>query len=340
MKKLFYENLATKLMALVLAGLTWFYLFQQGVDTGKIVVTFQPNELDKEVFASVLYEDANGNEISPGGPLEVRLSGPKGAIQLYLARPPQTYFCKFGIDPKDLAEPMRTVPINLEKADYGIQNPNVVAYPLPTPNIRLTYAKYVTREEVDLALPDPKWEGSPQPGYKVESVTLLQPKARVRVPANFAVDKLVLRSVPVANRVLGSVEPAQLDPEDLRRGIRLLNTPNVEIKIVPATGKLLPLEVVPAARPEHQKRIQLVDTSIEVEVRGPEELVRDITATALQAYVVVTDKDMETPGNFAVKEHAIGCHILDPKYQGKVQIALMPGTEPANRAVRIRVLPK
>jgi hypothetical protein len=36
----------------------------------------------------------------------------------------------------------------------------------------------------------------------------------------------------------------------------------------------------------------------------------------------------------------MGCHILDPKYQGKIEIVLMPAEKPENRQVKIKVLPK
>ena len=60
-KRYLTANFATMVMALLLAMLTWIYLFTQGNGPGEVEVQFLPR-LDLKDFASVSYEDEGGHE--------------------------------------------------------------------------------------------------------------------------------------------------------------------------------------------------------------------------------------------------------------------------------------
>ena len=77
-----------------------------------------------------------------------------------------------------------------------------------------------------------------------------------------------------------------------------------------------------------------------IELRGPEDLVQAAAQVpaVFVPYVVVTDKDLEPPGPKNISEH--GCHILDPKFQGKLEVVIMPDEKPENRQAKIKALPR
>jgi hypothetical protein len=344
-KKILTENLPTKLMAVVLAGLTWFYLFQQGVETQEIGVRFEPPTLDPEIFASARYTDAQGQELVPGDSLRVNLSGPKADIRFHVNRPQNMLACRFTIEPGDLEERERTLSITLKREDFGVQNPNITVQPLPSSTLKLKYVRF-DEKTVDLVLPDPPSGGRLRDGYQLESVNLLQQKIRVKLPADRASpERVLVKRLSVEDKWQSFIESGELDPLSQMQGIRPKDAFQIEVKIVPTpTRKSLTLDLVLATKAEHFKRLQLQVTSIEVEVLGPDALVSRVTHAALQAYAVVTDQDMPPPSdkeqNISIKEHGIGCHVLDPEFRGKLQIVVMPKAAPENRTVPVKVLPK
>jgi hypothetical protein len=341
MKRILTENWLTMAMAFFLAVLTWMYLFSQGNGSAEIEVLFQPPRMDESVFASVRWEDAAGGVLEPGGSLRVRISGLKGDVNNLRLRPPKTFVCQFPVNFGLAKDPLGAVGIDLDKADYGLA-PHIHVQPLPKSEITLRYVKYVEKE---IALEPPFFptEGQPQPGYRVESVTIFPERIKAKVPADRAtVEKATVRSVPVGGRVAGfTQERWELGPDARERGIQPQEPFRVDVRIsaAPATRKLT-LDLSVAARPEHLRRIQLVTTSVPVEVQGPEELVRDVPETALAAYVVVTDRDMESDGNKLLGEAALGCHVLDPRFRGRIEVLLMRELKPENRQVTVKVLPK
>jgi hypothetical protein len=79
---------------------------------------------------------------------------------------------------------------------------------------------------------------------------------------------------------------------------------------------------------------------VTAELQGPRELIEAASEAAFAAYVVVTDADLATPGPKNINLPSLGCHVLDPKFAGKVSVHLMPDVTPENRQVKITVLPK
>ena len=334
MRKIFLENLATKAMALLLALLTWVYLFTQGNGTAEIQVEFTPPVLDPQVFASVVYRDAQRRELAPAGPLQVRLSGPKGDVRFLSLRPPKTFSCKFQVDPKLLDSPKGTVTLSLETAYFGLP-PAITVEPLPSAQVTLEYVKYLDRE-VDLIPNSEPWEGEPREGYKVDSVTVLPARIKAKVPADrTGADQVEIRTVPVAGRFESfTVERWELEP-----GSRIVaQTPfRAEVKVVavPATRRL-PRGLHLVTREENKGYVKLETKNITVELQGPKELIDNAPDTAFVAYVIVTDADVATPGPKNINLPQIGCHILDPKYRN-VTVVLMPDLTPENRQVKITV---
>ena len=336
MKKLFFENLATKAMALLLAVLTWVYLFTQGSGKAEIEVEFQPPPLDRQVFASAVYKDIEGKELKPGGPLRVRLSGPREDMRNYSQSPALTFSCKVPVDPKLLNALRGAVPVTLERAYFGLRG-TVQVQPLPSAQITLEYVKYVDKE-VDLVLPDRPWEGEPLEGYKVSSITPLPARIKARVPADLTeVEKVSIRRVPVAGSFESFAERGELQP-----GSRVVAlTPfRVEVKIVavPATRRLQ-LDLHLMAKEENKARVKLEEKTVTAELQGPKDLIQAAPESAFAAYVVVTDADVATAGPKNINPPQLGCHILEAKYS-KVTVVLKPDVTPENRQVKITVLPK
>jgi hypothetical protein len=333
MKKLLLENLATKAMALLLAVLTWVYLFAQGNATAdNFEVDFQPPLLDPQVFASVVYKDSQGREIKPGPSLHVRLSGPRGDVRTHTQ-----ITCKFPVDLKRLGAPQGSVPITLEHDHFGLPAA-IQVQPLPSKEITLEYVKYSDRE---IDLDRPSTEGDPREDYRVDSVNVLPTRIKAKVPADVAIkpdEKVAVRRVPVAGRF----ESFTLERWELEPGSRIVPlTPfraEVRIVAVPATRRLQ-LDLHLLVREENLARVKLDTKTVTAELRGPQALIQGAPEAAFAAYAVITDADVATPGPKNINLPALGCHILDPKY-GMVTVILMPDVTPENRQVKITVLAK
>jgi YbbR domain-containing protein len=333
-KKLFLENLATKVMAVFLAVLTWVYLFTQGNGERQIQVEFQPPSLDRQVFASLVYRDTHGKVLEPGGPLEVRLSGPRGDVNMLSLRPPLTFSCKFPVDAKMLGAAQGSVPINLEHAYFGIPS-QIQVQPLPSNQITVEYVKYLDKE-VDLETP--LWEGEPREGYKVDSIGVLPTRIRAKVPADVTLkpeEKIPVRRVPVAGRF----ETFTLERWELEPGSRIIaQTPfRAEVKVVgvPATRRLQ-LDLHLMTKEENKAKITLMEKTVTAEIQGPQALIAQAPESAFVAYILVPDADVATPGPKNINSENLGCHI-DPRYRDRVTVILKPEVTPENRQVKITV---
>jgi len=334
-KRYIITNFATMVMAFLLALLTWVYLFTQGNGPGEVEVQFLPR-LDMKDFASVSWEDEQGREIVPERSMRIRVLGPKvdvGSLR------PNDYACEFRIDPKDLKGAQGTFRRPLTRNDFNLRS-NISIDPLPLVTVR-----YVRFEERTLEIQADRssYEGSLRPGYEIESITPIPHRIKARVPADKpGVEKVWIRNVPVE----GKIESFTLSgwylsglASDLK--IQPLELFAVEVKIAlrPAT-KQFPADLLVSARPDNLKRIELETRTVTIEIRGPEDLVQEASQrpAAFAPFVLVTDKDMEPAGSKNISE--LGCHILDPKYQGKIEVVLMADVKPENRQAKIKVLPK
>jgi hypothetical protein len=335
-KRYFLTHLTTMIMAIFLSFLTWFYLFTQGNGTGEIEVLFRPT-LDMKDFASVSWEDAKGHELIPERSLVIRILGPK--VEVGGLRP-NDYACEFRIDPKELKGAQGIFRRQLNREDFNLRR-NITVDPLPAVAVR--YVRYDERV-IELTADRTSTEGFLRPGYEIESITPNPRRIRAHVPADKPnVDRVDIRSVPVE----GKTESFTLTGwflSDLAKDLRVqpLEPFTVEVKISlrPASRRFPAADLQVSARPDHLKRIELETRTVAIELRGPEDLVQEASQhpAAFIPYIVVTDKDMEPPGPKNIGE--LGCHILDPKYRGKIEVVLMPAEKPENRQVKIKVLPK
>jgi len=334
-KRYIITNFATMVMAFLLALLTWVYLFTQGNGPGEVEVQFLPR-LDMKDFASVSWEDEQGREIVPERSMRIRVLGPK--VEVGSLRP-NDYACEFRIDPRDLKGAQGTFRRPLTRNDFNLRS-NISIDPLPLVTVR-----YVRFEERTLEIQADRssYEGSLRPGYEIESITPIPHRIKARVPADKpGVEKVWIRNVPVE----GKTESFTLSgwylsglAGDLK--IQPLEPFAVEVKIAlrPAT-KQFPADLLVSAKPDNLKRIELETRTVTIEIRGPEDLVQEASQrpAAFAPFVLVTDKDMEPAGSKNISE--LGCHILDPKYQGKIDVVLMADVKPENRQAKIKVLPK
>jgi hypothetical protein len=326
----------TMIMALFLAILTWIYLFIQGNGPAEIDVQFQPR-LDMKDLASGSWEDGEGRKLVPGGSLRVRVLGPKGDVRL-LALRPNVFACEARVDPRDLTGLQGTHRLALVREDFNFPG-NLVVDPLPY--VTIQYAKYLEKE-IDLVADRSSCEGVPLPGYEIASIMPNPRRVRARVPADQpGVSRVEIRKVPVGGKSESfTLSSWFLDASASNSKIQLLDPFTVEVKLVlKSHSRKIPADLHVLARPEHLRRIEF-ESRITIELQGPEDLVHEAAqgAAAFLPYVVVTDKDMEPPGPRNISE--IGCHILNPKYQGKISVVLMPDEKPENRQVKIKVLPK
>jgi hypothetical protein len=334
-KRYFLTNFTTMVMALFLSIFTWIYLFTQGNGPGDVEVLFRPS-LDMKDFASVTWEDAQGRELTPERSLVIRVVGPK--VEVGSLRP-NDYACEFRLDPKELKGAQGIFRRPLVRDDFNLRR-NIVVDPLPAVAVR--YVRYEERV-IELTADRTSFEGYLRPGYEVESITPNPRRIRARVPADKpGVDKVGIRSVPLE----GKTESFTLTgwflsalAEDLK--IHPLEPFTVEVKIAlrPASRRIV-ADLHVSAKPDHLKRIELETRTVTIELRGPEDLVQAAAQVpaAFVPYLVVTDKDLEPPGPKNISE--LGCHVLEPKFQGKLDIVIMPDEKPENRQAKIKVLPK
>ena len=335
MKRYFLTNLTTMVMALFLSILTWIYLFTQGNGSSDVEVLFRPS-LDMKDFASVTWEDAQGHELTPERSLVIRVVGPK--VEVGSLRP-NDYACDFRIDPKDLKGAQGVFRRPLVREDFNLRH-NMNVDPLPAVAVR--YVRYEERM-IEVVADRTSYEGFLRPGYEVLSIIANPRRIKARVPAGQTdLDQVGIRNVPLEGKTESFSLPGWFlnsHAGDLR--IQPLEPFTVEVKIAlrPA-AKRITADLHVSAKPDHLKRIELETRTVTIELRGPEDLV--LAAAQVPAvfvpYVVVSDKDLEPPGPKNISE--LGCHILDPKFQGKLEVVIMPDEKPENRQAKIKALPR
>jgi hypothetical protein len=330
------NNLLTLVMSIVLATVTWAYLFAQGVGTEELVVEFAPAPLDPDLFASVVYRDGDNQILQPGGTFKIRVTGPKGDVRSQALRPPKTFRCELKVDPKDLAESRGTFTLALDRNHFTVTGDIQVAPVLPSTRIAVHYVRYVERT-LELAVSRFDYEGRPRAGYRVESISSSVPRVKCRVPADRAEElrQIRLRPVPVEEKQETFAIEWEISAADKQQNVRPLEPFRVEVRIVrDVVPRRITVDLALAGRPEVLRKVELETKSIVLELLGPEDLVNDAPETAFAPYVVVVERDVQTAGPQNLTE--IGCHILDPKYRA-FTVVPMADVPPPNRAVKIRV---
>lgn len=340
MKQYLLGNVGTFAMALLLALVTWTYLFTQGIGPGEVVVEFQPAPLDPEVFAAVEYRTASGETLAPGSTFKVRVDGPKGDVRSIELRPPRTFRCELAVDPKELSEDSGRLKLTLDRSHFTIPEAgNMRILPLLPGGAQITlhYVRFVERT-VELSASRFDVEGSPLRGFRVESVTPSIPRIKCRVPADRAdeIRQVRIRGVPVGGKQESFTLEWEISAADRQRRVKPVETFRVEVRIVPdVVPRRVTVDLGMSGRPEVLRRVELETKSILLEIQGPEDLVKEAPESAFAPFVVVTERDVQTPGPQNLSE--LGCHVLDPKYRG-FSVIPMADVPPANRTVKIKVL--
>ncbi len=330
-------NPATVVMALLLAALTWIYLYSQDTDQSELPVLFQPR-IEAKDLALATFTNSAGRELLvpgiPGNEFKVLVTGPKGDVK---ALRPRTFKCEPIIGPEkvDAPEGFGKVTIVLDRKDFDLPAKFSVD-PLPSPNITLRYVKYVTRRIKIVATAD-MYDGYTAPDHKVVDIAAVPGEIEAKVPADRPEPLMVpAKRIRLEGNKSSFTIPGELE-DPLIKPIRAFEL-RVEIVPEPKLARLT-LDLSLSAKPENLGRIDLKDKTIIVELRGPEELVREAEKrpAAFQPYVVVTDTDMEPPGLKSIG--TLGCHILDPKFK-EIGVVLMADMKPENRQVKIEVKSK
>lgn len=338
MKALLLGNLGTKAMALLLAIITWSYLYTQGVGTRDIEFEFLPAPLDPEVFASVTYS-ADGKVLAPGAQVTVRVTGPKFEIGQHALRTHKFFKVGISVDAKDLSQPQGTHTVSLTRDNFSIPGDNITFEPLFGSQVKVEYVQY-QEKVLELVATPFDTQARPKVGFKVESITPSVPRIRAKVPADIAeqTTRVKIKPVPVEDKELSfELREWQIHPAEKARNVKPLDVFHVDVRIVstPST-RTITADLRLNSTPEVLKRVKLETPSIKIKLEGPEDLLREAPDTAFKPYVLVTEADVATPGPKLIKEAGLSCHV-DPKYQGKIRAVLMPDERPENREVKITV---
>lgn len=331
MKEPLVRHVATMGMALALAFLTWIYLVTQSNGQADIEVEFVP-KITAPDLAWIRFTNARENEITAGSWIPIRVSGPKGDVRSLRRR---AFKCDLLLEPQDLSAATDTLTVQLDRSNFDLPEKfNIESLPM---RLTVHYAKYVVKEDLEIEAGLQHITGEPKAGYQVKSVTASPSKIRARVPADRTVGRVAIQKISVEGRLqdLIVIPDAPLaDP-----AIQPLDRYKVEIVMVPTNARRIPVAVKKASDPEFINRFELEDKSITVELRGPEEVLRNVPESAIFVAAVVTEKDLDTPGPRNITE--MFCHLLvDPKIRSQLTVELMPDTQPQNRSIRIKVNPK
>jgi hypothetical protein len=182
-----------------------------------------------------------------------------------------------------------------------------------------------------------------KPGFRVTRLLPQPDKVRVRVPADsdYATGRgMPIQKVTVTNQSATFTAPGyvRLPPNAERlSGFELtvvIERRVDEPKIIPG----IPLNLV--GPEEIVRRLHLESPqTIEIEVRGPAESIKDLTAGDFRAYVDVdlTQADLE-PGTKRAQKRLF-CH-LQRKIDADIDITILPAVKPENRQAEVSVLPK
>ena len=341
MKALLLGNLGTKAMALLLAIITWAYLYLQGVGAeDNIVLEFVPETLDPEVYASVTYRTDKGETLVPGQKVHVRATGPKADVRNHALRLEKTFKVEVPLKAKDLSEPQGTHTVTLNRSHFTIPGDNISVEPLFGDQVRVHYVQF-RRKSLELVASQFDTQGVVKTGFRVESITPSKPSILANVPADIfdQVSRVRIQPVPVEGKddAFPPLGDWEIEEAALKRNIRPLEKFRVDVKIVPTPSRRsTTVDLRVNATPEVLKKVKLETPSIKIELQGPDDLLKEAPDSAFRPFVLVSDADVATPGPKLIKEAALGCHI-DPKYAGRIRVVLMPDERPENREVKITV---
>ncbi len=328
------KNLGTLGMALFLACITWVYLWSASSASSDFAYAFNPN-VRAEGIASIRFE-LDGKPIDEGKDVNVKITGPRAEIDALRG---STLACNPILDSALFKDRQGTFSVELRREDFKLRDP--LRLEGSTHRLFVRYVKLVEVEVPVLATAD-DIEGRVKVGFRVTAILPQPDKVRVRVPADSATaagDGLPIQKVTVTGQSVSFTAPGYLRlPPNAERLSTFELTVVIERRVdEPRMIGNIPLRL--HGPEEIVRRLHLESPqTIDVEVRGPAELVKDLTAGDFAAYVHVdlTEADL-VPGSKRVQKD-LRCLLL--KTGVEVDITILPTLKPENRQAEVTVLPK
>ncbi len=329
------EYLGTIAMALLLAVLTWVWLYSESTVSRPLDFELKP-QISIEL-ADIKYEirmDRGQTVPVVDGRIRVEISGPRLIVDSQRSAFP----CAPRIDDSDFSANQGAVPVRLKIEDFPIP-PTVTIKQLPT--LVIHYVKYIEKNVAIAASPSDV-EGDLPAGYRVTAVRARPATVALRVPANLLESfptALPIERVRTAGRTSSFEAGGSLQ---LPTGVRETQgfVLDVTIEKVPVLWTVGGVELSIAGRDEVVRRLKLRGPrAIQVTLQGPAELEKNVTAADLFAYVRVRpDQDLKI-SPIALTE--FGCEIVNPRFRESVQVVtVMSDVEPKNRQAEVDVLPE
>jgi len=318
-------------MSLFLAVLTWIYLWSASSATGDFSYQFNPILPRAERLASIDYFIDDHVLVD----INVKLTGPRNEIDaLRASTPPCSPILDAALFQADKGEFL----LDLRREDFKLRDP--LRLEGHAPRIRIRYVKLVEKEVPILATAD-DIEGRVKVGFRVTRVSPQPEKVRVRCAADLDLSNgIPIQKVTVTNYSTTFNVPGVLRlPKGVERLTPFDLTVVVERRIdEPRTISNVPLRLF--GPEEIVQRLHLDSpTTIDIEVRGPAEVVKDLVAADFVAYVDVdlTSADIVEPGPRV--QNNLFCH-LKKKVDAVIEVTVMPGVKAENRQAKVTVLPK
>jgi len=322
-------------MAVLLAMLTWVWLYSESTATPRAIdFEFQP-KFNAELLASVDYDG-----LFSKNPHRVRVTVTGRRSIVETLRPG---FAVVAVIPNEaFSQEKGTYVLHLQREHFPLQA-DVQITDLPK-DIHIHYVSYVERT---VGLVTPITSDAALPGHRVADIRPTPSEIRVRLPAD-QVDllgaKVNVQKVPLRGQSTSFGTPGYLQlPSPLMKQLDDLRLEVViEQDLVPLAVKGVTLSLSGPPR-LHQRLGFKREMVVEVLVEGPSQLLNEVKPEDLHAYVRVdhlTENDLKTPP-IVLKEPYFGCEIVNPKLRGVVRVkAVMSEAAPDNRQVEIVVLPE
>lgn len=303
-KRILTENIGTKIVALILALLVWFYLNMQSTDKTSLTVP-----LKVEVPAQMLsrIENVDGDLINE---VSIKLVFPKGERSDI----PANLVCRHRVvnvnpelsyqilPPEDLSKKDFNLPAGISIAEIRPDKIRVILYKEGTKYLRI---------KTDNCL-----KGAPRDGYRVVSIKAEPSEILVKGPQHILdkYDGIAPLKVDLTNRDSKFTRPGQVEP--LLDGERIepvgrLGEFNIEVNIQEKLDEKVfpqvPIKLV-MMEPDFPFQIQLKSKERGVKVRGPALSIKTLKAEHINLYIKIKDlygdlSEIKPPMSFTPQVH-------------------------------------
>lgn len=335
-KRFLFDNLPTKLMAIVLAFLLWIYLYNESTESGEFTASFTPTVMETGLASCKFYNES-GQEVTG---LQVGITGPKGDLR-GLSKKGIRFEPRF--EKALFTELFGTIQRDLTANDLNLPENFRVTFK-SSPRIYVRYVKY-TQQKVKLNLATPPIEGEPAVDFAVKSVRIINPpdfQADVRMPADRIErnKELTLRRVALTGGPSETLTVAgRLDTPD--ESIQLKSEVVIEVRIELQTEKKqFDLPLVLAGENAVTRRLELQTRTVKVEISGRKSALEKLESKSqLFAYVIATDADIGTRQEgerFSLRQ--VQCQVLDDRIRGDLTVTVMPGVKEEDRVVDVKLV--